>query len=584
MDSHVYRMPTNRITGGRSTAYDRKMQDRIAKKYPELRGTGEKKTLAEICRPREFELQRPQKFLREFMSPDSDHTGILVYHEPGAGKTCTAISIAEGYIGIQRPVVILPAFLRDNFRDELRTQCAGNAYIRETEKNKLAKLDYDSPERERIIARTNERIDANYDIYSYNKAVALLQKGELDLSNKLLIIDEVHNMISETGTYYNSLQNAINGADPKPRIVLLSATPIFDRPAEFAQTMNLLLPDDQQMPSEGEFYEQFLETRTSKGVITHTMKNERAFRRMIRGYVSYNHGGSPIAYPKLEVEYVRVKMSQYQYDIYQGITDGSLLSSIGGLGKEVSNSFLIGSRMASNIVYPGGQMGMTGLEKMRQRDWSLDTIDRYAPKFSAIYDRIRNTRRPSMVYSGFKGPGGIAPLVLFLRAQGYKDVLEEGPGPNRYAVWSGDATPEDKARILSLINNKDNVDSSMCTVLLGSPSIKEGVSLKRMGAVHILEPYWNTSRMDQVIGRARRLCSHADLPKKSQVVQIYIYLAVHPKAKPFSVDERILQMAIDKQQINTQFSQAIKGAAVDCPLFHADNSYSGEPEIVCNDS
>ena len=36
----------------------------------------------------------------------------------------------------------------------------------------------------------------------------------------------------------------------------------------------------------------------------------------------------------------------------------------------------------------------------------------------------------------------------------------------------------------------------------------EGISLQNVRYVHITEPYWHPVRREQVIGRAKRICSH----------------------------------------------------------------------------
>ena len=56
----------------------------------------------------------------------------------------------------------------------------------------------------------------------------------------------------------------------------------------------------------------------------------------------------------------------------------------------------------------------------------------------------------------------------------------------------------------------------------------EGISLKCVRQVHILEPYWNYVRLDQVLGRAIRMRSHQDLEKKEQNVEQYLYLSSLP--------------------------------------------------------
>ena len=57
----------------------------------------------------------------------------------------------------------------------------------------------------------------------------------------------------------------------------------------------------------------------------------------------------------------------------------------------------------------------------------------------------------------------------------------------------------------------------------------EGISLTCVRQVHILEPFWNYVRIDQVLGRAIRMKSHLDLPKEDRNVEQYLYLSVLPK-------------------------------------------------------
>ena len=61
---------------------------------------------------------------------------ILIYHKIGAGKTCTAIVLAEKFKK-KKIMVVLPAALIGNFRNELRSQCPGDEYI--SEKNRKIK-------------------------------------------------------------------------------------------------------------------------------------------------------------------------------------------------------------------------------------------------------------------------------------------------------------------------------------------------------------------------------------------------------------------------------------------------------------
>jgi hypothetical protein len=61
----------------------------------------------------------------------------------------------------------------------------------------------------------------------------------------------------------------------------------------------------------------------------------------------------------------------------------------------------------------------------------------------------------------------------------------------------------------------------------------EGISLTCVRQVHILEPFWNYVRIDQVLGRAIRMKSHLDLPKEERNVEQYLYLSVLPQGANF---------------------------------------------------
>jgi superfamily II DNA or RNA helicase len=129
---------------------------------------------------------------------------------------------------------------------------------------------------------------------------------------------------------------------------------------------------------------------------------------------------------------------------------------------------------------------------------------------------------------------------------------------------------ENKEMIKDIFNKKENENGSLIKIILGSPAMKEGVSLLRVRSVHILEPYWNTSRLEQVIGRAVRFCSHKDVDKNERIVKIYLYLACSPK-KESTVDQHIYKMALDKDLLINQFYDVLKRNAVDYYLFNNKN-------------
>lgn len=553
----------------------------INKKYAKYKIPKKQKTMRQICFPKKYEFQIPQIFLAEFINPKTPYRGILVYHRIGAGKTCSAIHIAENFKKIKKIIVVLPASLKGNFRSELRSACTGSYYLKDSERKLLKKYHPSSLEYKDIIDISDTRIDKYYTIYSYNKFVDLIKTNSINLANVLLIIDEIHNMISETGIYYKSLYDIIHSSPNSMRLVIMSATPIFDKPIEIALTMNLLL-HDKQLPTGQEFVNTFIDIKyTNKGP-TYKVKNMSLFKEYIRGYVSYFRGAPPYVFPRMELFIVKTKMSDIQQKLYRKIiaTESKTSNVKDYVNVDISNSFFIGTRMVSNFVFPNKKLGLEGFESLKENDLSIEKIKQYSPKFLKILRKIKKCEGTVFVYSNFKEFSGIRTFVRLLEYHHFKNYEYHGSGKKRFAIWSGDQDFMFKEEVKAVFNNKNNEDGSQIKVILGSPSVKEGVSFLRVQEVHIIDVYWNWSRNLQIIGRAIRFCSHKDMPYDKQLVKVYIYLAVHPNIKR-SIDEHIMKMAIQKNLVNNVFETALKESAIDCTLFKNANVYPGEDDIKC---
>ena len=79
-------------------------------------------TMEDICKPSSFKLQPQQLFLRDYFT-ETKMKGLLIYHKIGAGKTCTVISITEKLKKKMNLMIVLPAALIGNFKDELKSEC-----------------------------------------------------------------------------------------------------------------------------------------------------------------------------------------------------------------------------------------------------------------------------------------------------------------------------------------------------------------------------------------------------------------------------------------------------------------------------
>ncbi len=543
------------------------------KKY-KLKMSDEK--MEEICRPASFKLQPQQLFLRDYFKSSVSGKGILIYHKIGAGKTCTAITIAEEFKSKMDIVVVLPAALIGNFKDELRSECGG--YMMEDERKDLKELNPKDTLYKEIIKRADERINKYYTIYSYHKFVELCESNKIKLKNTLLIIDEVQNMISENGPFYKNLKKVVDKSDSRTRIILLSATPMFDKPDEIALTINLL--KDKEMPIGQEFNSTFLKPITTENGTDYDVKNKELFSSFLKNKISYYRGAQPQSFPKTIFTVVRCKMEPFQYKSYRTIMDEEVRG--GFMGNDIlklPTNFLLGPRMISNIAFPNKKIGEKGFASFSGSNLKKNNITKYSKKFYKILNKINKSDGPTFVYSNFKDLGGIRSMVQYLEYHGYKNYHTYGPGKKRFAIWSGDEHHHVKEEIKYVFNKKENADGSKIKIMLGSPSIKEGVSLLRVSQVHILEPYWNMSRMLQIIGRAVRFCSHKDMPRDRRQVEVYLYLSTYPGEK--SIDEYVWSVAKKKQSLIDKFEKLLKESAIDCSLFYKRNVYKNDEPLNC---
>jgi len=537
----------------------------------------EKKTLNDICFPKKFQLQKPQDSVAQYINPNTPYKSILLFHKIGSGKTCSAINIAEQWKGIRKIIFVAPASLLGNFRKELRSQCPGDEYITLTERKLLEKLHPVSDEYQEIIKKTDKRIDQFYQILSYNKFIEKIEKKSISFHNKVLIIDEVQNLISETGSWYKTVYNAIQNAPSDLRIVLLSGTPIFDKPSEIGLTINLLRPKE-ELPHGSNFNDQFIDIKQVRGEYYYDMKNIYQFKDLIKGYISYYRGAPPVAYPEKRLKYVKCEMSDYQFKSYLTVSSKEGPFRSGDILK-MSNNFFIGSRTLSNIAFPNKTTDENGYESLKGDMMEVENLEEYSIKFAKILKKVKRCSGTVFIYSNFKEYAGIKTFCKILEYNGFKNYMKEGEGKKRYAIWSGDEKPEIKEQIRSVFNDKKNIDGSKIKIVLGSPAIKEGVSLLRVKQVHVIEPYWNMSRLEQVVGRAFRFCSHKDVPREERYVEVYIYIATYQDE--MTIDKYILDLAKRKEKLMRQFELAMKESAIDCRINYFGNTDRND-KFTCN--
>lgn len=547
--------------------------------------------MEDYCMPKKFTLQQQQQFLSELLSSslspfnNSDTRGILIYHQIGSGKTCTAITIAEQFKKKKNIIIVLPASLKGNFIGELISECTGNQYISQNDRKSLIKLKLGDKKYDYIIEKANKKINKYYTIYSYHKFIDLINLNKIKLNNTLLIIDEIQNMISLNGMFYKSLLNIITKSNNTLKILLLSATPMFDKPIEIALTLNLLKINDTFIINK------FNQDYISKSGNNYKTINLKKFKLKINNLISYYRGAPPQTYPKMNFKTIKCCMSNFQYKSYLSSLSSNNNTITGSFKNadilNMPQNFFLGPRMISNIAFPNKNIGEIGFSSFKDNALLIKNIKKYSIKFYKMYKKIIKSIGNVFVYSNFKDYGGIKCFISFLEYHGWKNYIIYGEGPKRFAIWSGDENDKIKNEIKYVFNNKINEDGSKIKMILGTPSIKEGVSLLRIEQVHILEPYWNMSRIQQILGRAVRFCSHKDIPKNRRFVDVYLYLSTLPckiskTSNEKSIDQYIWSIAKKKNKLIQEFEICLKESAFDCNLFYNRNVYKNdEYKLTC---
>jgi superfamily II DNA or RNA helicase len=165
-----------------------------------------------------------------------------------------------------------------------------------------------------------------------------------------------------------------------------------------------------------------------------------------------------------------------------------------------------------------------------------------------------------------------------------KDHLDNKPGT--FAIITGDISIEKREQIVNEFNKIENINGGIIRVLLISKTGAEGLDLKYIRHVHLLEPFWNYARVLQVIARAIRYLSHESLPKIDQTVQPYIYISTYPKDyirknKTQTTDEELFSLSINNKKIIDKFYLAMAESSLDCSVHYKNLSSDMQNKIKC---
>jgi len=241
------------------------------------------------------------------------------------------------------------------------------------------------------------------------------------------------------------------------------------------------------------------------------------------------------------------------------------------------------------------------------RVFSLDEIGKYSSKIKNILNSIVSpegivSEGIILIYSQYID-GGLIPVALALEEMGFirysengKNLFKDKPVPTvdvrtmkpksnktsnfipaRYSMITGDIrlSPNNEFEVKGL-TSQDNVDGNKVKVVLISKAGSEGIDLKFIRQVHILDPWYNMNRVEQTIGRAVRNFSHKDLPFEKRNVEIFMYATILEEKETESADTYVYRVAEFKAVQIGKVSRVLKETAVDCIINHDQTNFTRE--------
>lgn len=303
--------------------------------------------------------------------------------------------------------------------------------------------------------------------------------------------------------------------------------------------------------------------------------------------------------------------------------DNELDMEENGTGKILSVEYAKKIQEALNKISQPGE-GMTASPYL-----SVEGLRNLSPKFLKIMQTIQDPANEGLhlVYSAFRSVEGIGLLRLIFMANGFSEfklvksgetwdiVDEEGAGNKpRFVLYTGTETADEKELIRNIYNSnwdalpinissklrekaENNYYGDIIKIFMITSSGAEGINLENTRFVHIVEPYWHMVRIDQVVGRARRICSHMNLPEELRTLQVFIYLATFTgpqkndknlkimtsdvsrlTGQPYTTDESLFEIATIKDGLISQIMRSVKETAIDCQLYAKSNQ---NEKLVC---
>jgi superfamily II DNA or RNA helicase len=453
------------------------------------------------------------------------HRGLIAVHATGTGKTLTAVAaincMLAKYPNI-RVVIITPLSLVDNIKREIR------------------KFGLDIENDPELYTRI--------EVYSYDEYVNLQRrKKSVECNNTFLIIDEAHNLRTDVNIKDTKLTKGsksftiMNCARTAFKVLLLTATPMLNTGFDLR---NLLMMVDGTDPEKAQTQSEFM----------NEINGNLAY--MANCKISYYDPPLDENFPSRKDETVDMYMDPEYYQKYKEIEDKYFEVINVGDKQKIKNK---------DFFYHNLRVAINALDKHQSPkvNWVVDFILKEAAE-----------GRKSVVYSNWKSAG-----MNLIRTRLDELAEREGNDEGLYLYISGDVPSE----VRKLVKKKFN--SNQSKILLITRAGGEGLDLKEVRNVIIMESNWNASSDAQIIGRGIRYKSHLKLPVEDRNVTIYRLLLHKPEGNtdPLpGIDDILYKRAYEvKLPAIKEYLEIIKQNSIEAADCHCRINDSPSNPIGC---
>ena len=309
-----------------------------------------------------------------------------------------------------------------------------------------------------------------------------------------------------------------------------------------------------------------------------------------------------------------------RYAIEKSLENIALLASGNATKLEIEQTLKREGTKRVNVFFE--ELKVYTLNKLVENEEAYfvgDGLASHSPKYNNILENISQSPGTVFIYSEYRNLEGLGIFSKVLDANDYTEfkviktddgwdlnIEEDNMEKFKYIKWGGQGEMDDillkifnnkfddiknkSAALNTFLTNNNNLVGDIAKIFMTTRTGAEGITLKNVRQVHILEPYWNYGRLEQVKGRAIRACSHETLPPGDRNVSIYTYIATFTEAQKRiksiekdegkTTDEYLYDLSLKKKKIIDELFHVMKESAFDCNI-HFDMNNDEDNPLVC---